>query len=149
MSESIGTWWKWSTNPVLDNNFSSNCIVKSQPKNTHIHHNMKLSWLTWISKRQKLCLLMYDATMYTCIWPFAWRKNINRYNSSTSLTNFSSFCSPVKEKQKQWRTKGLSIVQWINLNRNNISMVAHWYPASWERKIGHILPPLVGFMAGW
>ena len=35
----ISTWWKWSTNLSsypIDNNFSSSCIGKSQPKN-HLH----------------------------------------------------------------------------------------------------------------
>ena len=32
---------------------------------------------------------------------------------------FSDFHSPVKEKGKQGRMKGLTMAQWINLNRNN------------------------------
>ena len=36
--EWIGTWWKQSTNLsyMIDNNFSSSCIGKSQHKNSHI-----------------------------------------------------------------------------------------------------------------
>ena len=41
------------------------------------------------------------------------------------------------------------MAQWINLNRNYRSVVAHrGYSALWE-KTGPMLLPLVGLMAGW
>ena len=44
------------------------------------------------------------------------------------------------------------MAQWINLNRNNRSVVACQYPLLWE-KTGPILPPMVGLtvgkQAGW
>ena len=39
--------------------------------------------------------------------------------------DFSPFHSPVKGKGKQGRMKELTIVQWINLNQNNRSVLAH------------------------
>ena len=43
--------------------------------------------------------------------------------------------------------KGLTMTQWINLNRNNRSVLAHRYSVLGE-KTGPILPPLVGLIAG-
>ena len=43
--------------------------------------------------------------------------------------------------------KGLTMVQWINLNRNNRSVLAHRYFVLWE-KPGPILLQLVGIMVG-
>ena len=40
------------------------------------------------------------------------------------------------------------MAQWINLNRNYRSVVAHRYSALWE-KTGPMLLPLVGLTAGW
>ena len=37
------------------------------------------------------------------------------------------------EKEKQWRMKYLKMVQWINLNWNNGSAVAHQYSLLWEK----------------
>ena len=56
----ISTWWKRFTNLslyALDNDFSSNCIGKSQPKNTDIRVNMKPSWLTWIDTWKTIVLV--------------------------------------------------------------------------------------------
>ena len=63
------------------------------------------------------------------------------------LSNFSPFHSPVKEKEKQWRIKWPTTAQWINGNWINRSVVAHRYPALWE-KSDAILPLLMGLMAG-
>ena len=43
------------------------------------------------------------------------------------------FRSPVKEKGKQGRMKGLTRAQWINFNRNNRSVLASWYSVLWEK----------------
>ena len=43
--------------------------------------------------------------------------------------------------------KGLTIAQWMNLNRNNRSILAHLYSVLGE-KTGPILVPLVGLMTG-
>ena len=40
------------------------------------------------------------------------------------------------------------MVQWVNLNRNNRSVIAHRYSALSE-KAGLVLLPLVGLTAGW
>ena len=40
------------------------------------------------------------------------------------FSDFSPFNSPVKEKGKQGRMKGFTMVQWINLNWNNGSVLA-------------------------
>ena len=40
------------------------------------------------------------------------------------------------------------MVQWVNLNRNNRSVIVHRYSALSE-KAGPMLLPLVGLMAGW
>ena len=61
--------------------------------------------------------------------------------------DFSPFHLPVKEKQKQEKMKGFTMVQWINLNQNNISVLVLWCSILWE-KIGPILLPLVDLMAG-
>ena len=42
---------------VLDNNFSSSCIGKSQLENMHISFNMNPSWMTWIGKWQNIALV--------------------------------------------------------------------------------------------
>ena len=43
--------------------------------------------------------------------------------------------------------KGLTKVQWINLNQNNRSVLTHQYSVLWE-KTGPILPSLVNLTAG-
>ena len=84
---------------------------------------------------------MDDTIKYTCIWP------LERTYHQHHFSDFSPFCSPIKGKERQWRIKGLTMVQWINLNRNNISVLAHQYSALWD-KTGLILPLLVGLTAG-
>ena len=61
-------------------------------------------------------------------------------------SHFSPFHLPVKEKEKQWRMKGLNMVQWINFNQNNKSVLMCQYSALW--KTDPILPSLVCFIAG-
>ena len=43
------------------------------------------------------------------------------------FSDFSPFRSPIKEKGKQGRMKGHTRAQWINLNRNNRSVLANRY----------------------
>ena len=43
------------------------------------------------------------------------------------FSDFSPFHSPVKEKGKQGRMKGLTIAQWINLNQNYRFVLACQY----------------------
>ena len=43
------------------------------------------------------------------------------------FSDFSPSHSPVKEKGKQGRIKGLTMAQWINLNWNNRSLLALQY----------------------
>ena len=66
------------------------------------------------------------------------------------FSDFSPFHSLVEEKVKQWSIKGLTMVQWINLNQNKRSVLAHWYSVLWE-KTDPILLLLVmaGRGAGW
>ena len=85
--------------------------------------------------------------MQSCIWPLAWSNKHKLYNSLTLLQKFFTFHSPVKEKGKQWRMKGLTKAQWINLNQNNRSVLTHQYSVLWE-KTGPILPSLVNLTAG-
>ena len=40
------------------------------------------------------------------------------------------------------------MAQWVNLNQNNKSVIAHQYSALSE-KAGPVLLPLVGLTAGW
>ena len=40
------------------------------------------------------------------------------------------------------------MAQWVNLNRNNRSVIAHQY-SSLSEKAGPVLLPLVGLTAGW
>ena len=47
-----------------------------------------------------------------------------QYNSSTPLKPFLSFYLPLKEKEKHWRMTGLTMVQCIYLNQNNICVTA-------------------------
>ena len=63
------------------------------------------------------------------------------------FSNFLPFRSLAKDKGKQWRMKGLTMVQWMNLKRNNRSTLARWYCVLWE-KAGPILLLLVGCTAG-
>ena len=63
------------------------------------------------------------------------------------FSDFSPFCSKVKEKGKQGRMKGLTLMQWTNLNWNNRSVFAHRYSVLCE-KASSILQPLVGVTAG-
>ena len=83
--------------------------------------------------------------MRSCSRAFAWcAASMN----SHLFNNLSPFHYPVKEKEKQSSMKGLTMAQWINLNRNNGSVLANRFPSSWE-KTGPLLPPLVGLTAGW
>ena len=96
--ESVATWWKQSTNLssyTLDNNFTSSCISKSQPRNMHIHksqHETILADLNWYTAKTSLVIiLMDDAIKYTCFWPLAWHNKYKSYNSSTPLQWFLTF----------------------------------------------------------
>ena len=44
--------------------------------------------------------------------------------------------------------KGLTMAQWVNLNRNNRSVIVHRYSALSE-KSGPMLLSLLGLTAGW
>ena len=79
-----------------------------------------------------MCLVIIltdDAIKYTCTWPLAWRNKYKLYNSSTPLQWFLTFLFTSQEKGKQWSMKGLMItmVQWINLNWSNGSLLVCWY----------------------
>ena len=64
------------------------------------------------------------------------------------FSNFSPFHSPVKKKRKQWRMKGLTKAQWINLDQNNRSVLTHRYSVLWEETAaGPILSTLVNLTA--
>ena len=77
-----------------------------------------------------------------------WLWNVNDICTDISAyIYFSPFCSPVKEKGKQGRMKGLTMAQWINTNQNNRSLLAHQHSVLWE-KTGFILLPLVGLSSG-
>ena len=76
---------------------------------------------------------MDDAIKLMYIWPFAWCNNINHTIHRHLFRNFSPFHLPVKEKGKQGRMKGVTMTQCINLNRNNRSVLAHWYSVLWDK----------------
>ena len=101
--------------------------------------------LSWICKSS--IILMDHVIKHLCIWPLAWRNKYKRRIHQHFFSNFLPFHSPVKEKEKQGRMKGLTTAQWKNFNRNNRSVLARWYSVLRE-KIGLILLPLVGLMAG-
>ena len=65
-------------------------------------------------------------------------------------SHFSPFHLPVKEKEKQWRMKGLNMVQWINFNQNNKSVLVCQYSALWKN---WPYPPIASVFysrqAGW
>ena len=88
---------------------------------------------------------------YMCIWPLVWHVIISisaiQFINTGPLQWSLIFYSPIKEKEKQWRIKGLTMGQWINLNRSNISVFARQYSVLWE-KTCPILPPLVGLTPG-
>ena len=102
----------------------------------HTSLNIKPSWwlesihawsiyYLWYTTAMRLMaiILTDDAIKHTCVWPLAWRNKEKPYNSSTPFqSDFSPFRSPVKEKGKQGRMKGLTRAQWVNLNRNNRSV---------------------------
>ena len=62
------------------------------------------------------------------------------------FSNLSPFCSPVKEKGKQWRMKELTMVHWINLKLEQICGSTLIFCI--VRKTGPILLLLVGLTAG-
>ena len=64
------------------------------------------------------------------------------------FSNFSPFHSPLKEKGKQGRMKGLTMTQCINLNLNKRFVLVDWYSVLWQ-KTGPILLPLMDPMASW
>ena len=137
---------------MLDYDFNSTCIGRSQPKNMHTSLNMKPSWLTWIGTWKIILLFLLinltdNAVKHTCIWTIVWRSKYKLYNSSTSFHQLFTFCSPAKEKEKQGRMKELTMAQWRNLDQNNRSVLARWYSVLWE-KTGHILLPLDSLTAG-
>ena len=106
---------KWSFNLLsycLDSDFSISNIGKSQPKNWHYKFQHKIILADLNQYMTATCLVIIladDAIKHTCICPLA----------SHLFSNFSPFHSPVKKKEKQWRMKGLIMIQWINLNQNN------------------------------
>ena len=65
-------------------------------------------------------------------------------------SDFSPFHLPVKEKEKQWRMNGLNMVQWINFNQNNKSVLVCQYSALWKN---WPYPPIASVFysrqAGW
>ena len=82
-----------------------------------------------------LIILIDDAIKYMYIWPLTWCCTVHQH----LFSDFSPFHSPVKEKGKQWRMKGFTMVQWINLNQN---VSAHPYSVLCE-KTGPIILLLV------
>ena len=129
---------KWSSNLLLyslNSDFSSSCIGKSQPKSTlKSWHETILADLNWYTATTHLGIILTDNTIkYTCIWPLLWCNTYKPYNSSTPLQWYLIFYSPVKEKGKQWRLKGLTMAQWINFNQNNRSVLASQYSVLWEK----------------
>ena len=85
---------------------------------------MHPGWLESVHDKTRLVIiLMDDAIKYTCIWPhgiISISPTIHRH----LFSDFSPFHLPVKEKEKQWRMKGLTMAQWIHLNQNNRSVLA-------------------------
>ena len=121
---------KWSSCLSLysfGSNFSNSCIEISQPKNTHIslnQHETILADLNWYMGTMRLVTILTDDAMkHICIWPLVWCNKYKPYNSSILLQWFLLFQSPVKKKGMQWRMKGFIMAQWINLDRNNRSVV--------------------------
>ena len=122
----------------LDNNFSSSCIGKSQPKNTHTSLNIKPSWLAWIGTPQKhacmVIILTDDAIKYISIWPLAWCNEYKLYNSSASLQwdlTFSFASQREREEIKDERTYQGSMHK---SDRNNTFVLACWYSVSSEKE---------------
>ena len=98
----------------VDSNYSTSCTGKSQPKNTHVILNMKhiLTDLNQYTTAMHLVIILTDdAIKHTCIWPLGWCNNIRHKIHWHLFSDFSPFGSPVKEKGKQWRMKGLTIAQ--------------------------------------
>ena len=83
---------------VLDNNFSSSCIGKSQLESMHISFNMNPSWMTWIKTLHLLIVWMDDAIKHTWIWPLVWHNKYKPHDSSTPLQQFPLFHSQSKRK---------------------------------------------------
>ena len=88
-------------------------------------------------------ILMDDAIKHTCTFGH-YRDVISKSRTIHRhlFSSLSPFRSPIKEKGKQGRMKGLTRAQWVNLNRNNRPVLASQYSVLWE-KTGPILPPLV------
>ena len=60
--------------------------------------------------------------MLSCTYAFGHLNDIISISCDINTMHFSNFwhfCSPVKEKKKQWRIKRLTIAQWINLEEKN------------------------------
>ena len=87
-----------------------------------------------------------------CIWLLAW---CNKYKPIILYTlihqhlfsDFSPFNLPVKQKEKQWKMKEFTMTQWINLNWNNRSVLAHWHSVLKEKNCTYT-SLLVCLMAG-
>ena len=138
-----------STNVALysfDSDFSNSCIGKSHPNNMLISLNMKPSWLTWIGIRQNMLGNNFKWMMESSIHAFGHYHGVISISCTIRwhlFSNFSPFHLPVKEKEKQWRMKVLTVAQWLNLNQNNRSVSACWNSVSWENT-GCIPPLLMG-----
>ena len=124
-----------------------------------------LTWIGYTTATRLVTILTNDAIKHTCIWPLVWYVTLqvvpwHNWSPGPSTANvvavddppgptmaamdgplyrlfsdFSPFCSPVKVKGKQWRMKGLTMTQWINLNRNNRSLLVYRYFLYWEKKL--------------
>ena len=93
---------------------------------THVYNGIH----QYAQIHSKIKSLYLPKIKYMYIWPLAWHNKYKPYNSLTSLQWFLNFYSPVKEKEEQWRLKGLT---WINLNWNNRSVLVCWYSVLWEK----------------
>ena len=138
---------KWSSNLCLIYSLDSNsCIwhITHQEHTYKSQHETILADLNrYMSATHLVIILLDDAIKHT--HAFGHYHHVISKSRTIHwhlLSDFSPFCSTVKGKGKQGRMKGPIIVQWINLNRNNKSELAHWYSVLWE-KAGPILLPFV------
>ena len=84
---------------------------------TYQHESILADLNQYNAKTLHLLIKMDDAIMYTCIWPFVWHINYKPLQFTyTSLAISRHLLT--SQREKQWRIKGLTLVQWINLNQN-------------------------------
>ena len=133
-------WIKRSTNLslyVLENEFSSSCIGKLQPKNTHkSQHESILAALNQYTTKILRSLIILTDDAIKLMWPLVWHNKYKPYNSMTRLQWFLTFLFTSQRERKAMKDKRIyyaAMDSWILVKSINRSVVVRRYSALWKK----------------